>query len=217
MKEPLRKQMNRLLSALLLLFITTGFYGCASSAEIVGTWKNEDVVPQTYNRIVVAAMTDNMQVRQTLERQLVQELEKKGLQAVPSMAILPAGDLQDAESVLQKVQGEGYGGIMTVAVVEEKTDVQYVPSTTPYAPVSRFGWYNTFGGYYNYWYPTLYEPGYYERNKVYFLETNLYDTNTERLVWSAQTRTYDPATLETMADNYAQATISKMKEQNIII
>ncbi len=207
----------RMLSVMMLLFFSAGFYGCAPSAEIVGSWKNENVVPQTYNRIVVAAMTDNMQVRQALESQLVTELKAKGIDAVPSMSMLSAGSVDDAATLLGKVQGEGYGGIMTVAVVEEKTDVQYVPGTTAYAPINRFGWYNTFGGYYNYWRPTLYNQGYYERNKVYFLETNVYDTSTERLIWSAQTRTYDPATLETMANSYAEATVSKMIAENIII
>jgi hypothetical protein len=216
MKRLERTLPARVLKALIFLFLGAGIYGCASSAEIISTWKNDNITPQNYNRIIVAAMTDNMMVRQNLESELIKQLKAKGIDADPSMAILSAGDIEDPNELLQKMQGKGYGGIMTVAVVEENTDVQYVPGSAAFAPGARFGWYNTFGGYYNYWRPTLYRPGYYERNKVYFLETNLYDTNTERLLWSAQTKSYAPATLETLATNYAKATISKMAEENII-
>ncbi|HXJ68303.1 MAG TPA: hypothetical protein VNM39_05320, partial [Verrucomicrobiae bacterium] len=47
------------------------------------------------------------------------------------------------------------------------------------------GWY----GYYSMGYSYMTSPGYVEENKVYRLETNLYDAKGDKLIWSGLTET----------------------------
>ena len=59
-----------------------------------------------------------------------------------------------------------------------------------YRPL-RIPYYRRYYGYYSHVLEYVYEPGYYQRYKVVKLETNLYDTDTEEIVWSMQSRTID--------------------------
>ena len=220
MKTSIRRASQKLSYVIACIVMAAGMYSCAAPTEITGTWKSPQATAKTFNKVVVAAMTDNVQARQTIENQLQQQLEARGIQATKSIDLFPPNRMRDAESpadmMLNQMTGEGYDGILTVAVVDQETDTRYVPTAGAYAPVSRFGYYNTFRGYYGYWSPTLYNPGYYTKEKIYFLETNLYDTSNENLVWSAQSKSYDPASLQSFADNFAKITVKQMAQENII-
>lgn len=220
MKTNIKPAANKLLYTLGCLALAAVIYGCAAATQITGTWKSPEAAQKSFNRVVVAAMTENVQARQTIEDQLQAQLQARGIEAVKSVDLFPPTRTQRNESpadlMLERMNGDKYDGILTVAVVDQETETRYVPGNYAYAPVSRFGYYRTFRGYYSYWYPTLYEPGYYTQDKVYFLETNLYETNTENLIWSAQSKSYDPSSLSSFADTFAEKTVERMVQDNII-
>lgn len=216
-----RNQITRTLQSLFTLFILgAGLYGCAPSTYVTGSWKSPEATVKTYNNVVVAAMTDNVQARQAIEQQLQNQLQQRGIKATKSLDLFPPSATSrqggDPDMMLQRIQGDGYDGIVTVAVVDQETETRYVPGTAGYAPVSRFGWYGSFRGYYSYYSPTLYQPGYYTEDKIYFLESNLYDAGSEKLVWSAQSRSYDPGTVISFADEFAEVTVKQMAQDNVI-
>ncbi|GAA4432008.1 hypothetical protein GCM10023188_20100 [Pontibacter saemangeumensis] len=207
------------LSFLSMLLVGAGLYGCAPSTRITGTWKNPEVGNRDYDRIVVAAITDNIRARQTVETDMQTQLQQRGITAIRSMDLLPptvSEDGPDVNKLLQKIKDQDYGAILTVALLDEETETRYVPGNYGYAPVTRFGWYGRFRGYYTYWLPTLYEPGYYTEEKIYFLETNLYDVHTENLLWSAQSKSYSPASLRKASETLAELTASRMAQENLI-
>lgn len=220
MKTSIRSLTGGLRTALLLLLFGTGLAGCAPSTQITGSWKSPNATSQTYDKIIVAALTDDVQARQVIENNLQAQLQKQGINATKSIDVFPPALMResgsDTDMLMNRIKGDGYDAIMTAAVIDQETETQYVPGSYAYAPVTRFGWYGNFRGYYNYLYPTLYQPGYYDKDKVYYLETNLYDAQSENLLWSAQSKSYSPASLSTFADTFAEITVDKMKQDNLI-
>ena len=85
----------------------------------------------------------------------------------------------------------------------------------PISTVS-FGFYGGFYNYYNYRYPAVYDPGYYTQDKTYFLETNLYDAETEKLLWSAQSRTYNPIDIDSFSEEFAGIIVARLKKEGLI-
>lgn len=210
---------QKLLPYLTALVIGFGVYGCAASTEVTGSWRSPEATTKTYNNVVVAAMTDNVQARQVIEEQMQNQLAQRGINATKSIELFPPSANRqggDPDVMLQRMQGEGYDGIVTAAVVDQETETRYVPGNYGYAPATRFGWYNSFRGYYGHMSPMVYQPGYYTEDKVYFLEANLYDAQSENLVWSAQSRSYDPGTVTSFADEFAEVTVKQMARDNII-
>lgn len=220
MKTSIKSFTQKLLSYITVSVIALGLYGCAASTQVTGSWRSPEATTQNYNNVVVAAMTDNVQARQVIEEQMQRQLQQRGVNAIKSIELFPPSVTnrqgEDPDMMLQRIQGEGYDGIVTAAVVDQETETRYVPGNFGYAPVSRFGWYGSFSGYYGHMSPMLYQPGYYTEDKVYFLEANLYDAQTENLVWSAQSRSYDPGTVTSFADEFAEVTVKQMARDNII-
>ena len=197
------------------------FAACGPSTQITASWKNPDEsISRSVNTIFVTALTGRPTARQTIENDLAAALEKQGYTTVKSIDVLPpkfSGEANpNRDTLLSHISTTSADAILTVALIDEETESRYVPGNYGYAPVPRFGYYGTFWGYYNNWYPTLNSPAYYEEDKVYFLETNLYDARTEQLLWSAQSESYNPTSLPDFSDEFARVVISKLKDEKIL-
>lgn len=154
-----------------------------------------------------------------IETELAEELRAQGVSVSTSSELFPPNftdeNVPGREEMLETIRGNGHDAILTVAVIDEETETRYVPGTA-FAPMNRFGFYNTFWGYFNYWQPQIYDPGYYTQDKIYFLETNLYDAETQDLVWSAQSETVNPTDLERFSEGFAEVTVNAMAEDNVL-
>jgi hypothetical protein len=195
--------------------------GCKATTEITGSWKNPDVLMVgDVNTILVTALTGRTLARQAMEDELSSALNKQGYKTIKSIDVMPptlsSGQTLERSDLLSKINGTGANVILTVALIDKETETRYVPGNQGYAPISRFGYYGTFWGYYNTWYPTLYSPGYYEEDKVYFIETNLYDAKTEQLLWSAQSESYNPSSLTDFADEFAEVVVSRLEDDGLL-
>ncbi|WP_276498861.1 hypothetical protein [Pontibacter litorisediminis] len=214
------QKIKRIPTALLALLAGALLWGCTPTTRITGTWKNPEATAQNYSKVMVVALTDNVRARQTAETDMQAQLQKHGVESVRSIDMFPPTVAQkggpDVNEILSKAQEQGYEGILTIALLDEETETRYVPGSYGYTPMTRFGWYGRFRGYYTYWYPTLYDPGYYAEEKIYFLETNLYDAKTEQLQWSAQTESHSPASLRKASENLAELTINRLAQEGLL-
>ena len=195
--------------------------GCSPQTQITGSWKNDDAqLAGNLNTILVTALTGRTHARQAVENDIAAALEKKGYQTIKSIDVMPptftGGEKPDRQELISKIQDSGADAILTVALIDEETETRYVPGNYSYAPFPRFGYYGTFWGYYNTWYPVLHDPGYYEKDKVYFIETNLYDARTEQLLWSAQSETYNPTNLPDFAKQFSEVIISRLEDDGVL-
>jgi hypothetical protein len=105
--------------------------------------------------------------------------------------------------------------ILTIALLRKKTESHYVGGGY-WNPGLRYGYYNRFSDYYNNWHPSVYSPGYYAQDRVYYLETNLYDANTQQLIWAAQSKTYDPLSIDSFLKGYVQTIYDQMAKDGLI-
>ncbi len=215
----MRKNSLKIAGIIALFVIPFTLMNCGSSTQVTGSWKNPDVGPTNYTSILVTALTPNVVARRAVESQIAEQLESKGVIARPSIEVFPPNFMTDKpskEQILDKVRAEGVNGIMTVALIDSQEDTKYVPGSNMYAPYPRYGYYGSFGGYYGNYYSTFYDPGYYTTSRTYFVETNLYDVGTEDLVWSAQSKSYDPSNIESASRALGRALVYEMGDDGII-
>jgi hypothetical protein len=206
-----------LLAIVALAFIVNA---CASSTQLTGSWKNPEASGKTYHNIVVAALTENILARQEVEKDMQTQLQQRGIKSTRSIDIFPpmrGGEKgPDVNLLLEKMRGEDYDAVLTVALVDKETETRYVPGNVGYRPVTYFSWYGNFRGYYTHWYPILYEPGYYTEDKIYYLETNLYGVDNDALVWSAQSHSHSPSSMRKAAEKLAEITVNQLAKDNLI-
>jgi len=195
---------------------------CGPSQKITSSWINPDLKekPQ-YKKIFIFAMAQNPGYKATIEQDLAYAATAKKLQVVksseffqPNFTTAGASTPVDKEVILAKVREAGCDVIMTIALVDKKSETHYVPGTTAYSPYMGYGGgYGAvgFGGYYGAAYTSMYStPGYYTDDKTYFMQANLFDAATEKMIWSAQSEAYDPSKISTFSRDYSDLLVERL-------
>ncbi|SKC02316.1 hypothetical protein SAMN05660841_03703 [Sphingobacterium nematocida] len=195
------------------------FCQCASSSIITGSWTAPSVSNLKYKKVFVAALTENVPARQKVEDEIANSIQMLGTNTVKSIEVFPPDfnklGSKRSDLALKRIAETNSDAILTIALLDKTSESRYVPNTTMY-PVSRFGYYGTFGGYYDFWYGN-YNDGYYTTDKTYYLEANLYDVKTHKLIWSTQSETYNPSSLDSFLKGYKKALIEQLKKDKILV
>ncbi|MES2285116.1 MAG: hypothetical protein V4547_05455 [Bacteroidota bacterium] len=213
-----KNNIYKILAGAYALFIAVLFISCGPSTVITASWKSPSVPSEKYSRILVAALTSNTIAKVTLENEVALALGN-GINVLKSISEFPP-DIHntdsDKETIMNNAKNKNVDAILTISLINKETETRYVPGSYSYNPIVGYNYYDNFWGYYSYRYPYSYDPGYYVQDKIYFIETNLYDVETEKLIWSAQSRTYNPAGLQTFSKEFSTIIVAKMKKDGVI-
>ncbi len=163
---------------LLLLFSCT-------TTKLKSVWK--DTAYDGYiNSIMVVALAERYEVRKFFEREFVKQFKALGVEAIASADAIPEEKEVNADIIIAEALKRGTEMIMVTHLVsfDDKSVVSSGSSAsifhTDYRNVSI---YVLSTGYY--------APGI-QRTQGVTLTTKLYETKTEKLVWSATSKTLEP-------------------------
>ncbi len=190
---------------------------CSPSVRIIGSWSSPQNTNNSYTSVFVTALTKNVLARQTVEMHLEEMIQSQGISATGSFEVIPPGfnaQEADKEEILRKIREMGSEAILTVTLLDQTNETRYVPGTN-YAPIG-LGFHGRFWSYYGAYNPYMYDPGYYTTDKSYYLEANLYDTQTEEMIWSSQSETTNPASLEQFSKAFAGAVVKQLIKDGFI-
>jgi hypothetical protein len=197
---------------------------CSPSQKVLSSWVNkEELKGKKYSKVFIAVLTQNASSKTILEYDLSATLSENGYQTVKSIDAL-AGSFRDnpnltKDDVLAKVRETNCDVILTVTLLDSKTETRYVPGTSvyaSYAPYPAYGYYGGFGTYYGYYAPAIYSSGYYTTDKTYFLESNLFDADSEKILWSVQSATYNPDNIKDFSSRYCKLLVSQAKDDELL-
>ena len=91
-------------------------------------------------------------------------------------------------------------------MVSKKIVQVYVPGTAYYPPP----YYDTWPSYYGYGYRYMYAPGYIAEDEYAVIETNLYETGHDKLVWAASSETMVSDSNQSMIKSYIGIMVDTM-------
>jgi hypothetical protein len=182
-----------------------------SNTHITSSWKNDQVPPVHYSRVMVlATVPDNQRnIRQAMEHSMVEQLRHSGYNAVSALQEFGPGALQglSEQAALVKVKADQADGLITISQINSSHTRQYVPGTIYPSP---WGWGWGYGGGY-------YSPGY-VHNEVHFSwQTNFYDVNTAKVIYSVQSKSFDPTSANDLAVDYSHQIVRDMKEKGVLV
>lgn len=177
--------------------------------------------PRNFKKLMVIGMSTNVAARATFEDELVYFLRLKGINAVAASSVLPPdrGVVSEAPEVQkQMLVGEGFDGVFAISLLEKKESTKYVQGSSSYAPASFYGgYYGSFYSYYPHMYSSVYQPGYLVASQEIILNSSLFDIETGDLLWSAQSDTSDPSSIDNAANSYAKSMATQIVKRKVII
>ncbi len=204
-------------TAYLLIALAIMVQGCMST-KFQASWKAPDFDGKAYEQVLVWGLSDNVANRSTVEDEVTHFLNLKGVNTHSGADILPYDRKiipEDQKVIKKKLIEKGYDAVLTIGLKDIKEETHYVQGTGYYNPMS-YGYYGSFYGYSSYMYGSVYQPGYYSSTEMIYLETNLWDVNSGKLVWSGQSKSTSQGTVDKTANAYARAVVTELINKGIL-
>jgi hypothetical protein len=194
---------------ILFVFVAAIITGC-SSTEIIKSWKEPTatITPSPDNKLLIIALVKDETSRRVIEDELAKRI---GATASTSYNTLTTEMLKGAseEALDKKIKSDKFTHVLIMRLADIEKETSYVPGTTT-------GYYGGYRGYYGYGAGVYTNPGYYQTDKNYFVETAIYSISPDKLLWTGTTKTVNPTKLEKSVNEIADVVIEKMKSDGFL-
>jgi len=205
--------MNKGCIIFFFLFSITGCY----SSKITHSWKSPNAFGKNYEKVMVVTLANinDYELKEKMETHLVDDFIANNTKAISAFTFYGPKyfDGINETAALNKIKLDGIGAVITIVLLNKKKEKYYTPYRIHYTPYDRYN--QHFWGYYSTMYERIYEPGYYTENTEYFWESNLYDLNTKELIYSVQTKSFNPTNWSTLAHEYGKIIFEDLKRNNL--
>jgi hypothetical protein len=188
---------------------------CSSSTGATTTIPQYYRVPghegAIFKSLLVMGVGEDEDMRRLFESAFARALASDSTTAEASWERLPQSTLLTAQEIDTTIDAGGFDGVVVTRLVRVDDEREWVEGRTIRVQRARL-----FEGYYQGSYKLVHEPGYYQGSKTYRLETNVYSVSDRVLVWSAESATVDPKSVEDGIDSMTQTVAVKLKEHGLI-
>jgi len=166
---------------------------CAPKTTLLSSWLEPSFQPGHVSKVLVLGVAANNSMRRQYEDLFCAELVKEKIACISGNQWVPDPAKLDKDAIAQRARTEGVTYVIVTRVVDRQQVETYHPPTT--ASVGVYGgygpaWYGSYGSFYSTGYSYVTSPGYVTTNDVVSLETNVYGTAKEDLVWSGMSETW---------------------------
>ena len=181
--------------------------------KLTGVYKDSTYTGGSLSRVLVVGVAENLRKRKMFEQFFAEKFQSNGVKAFASSDVISGDKKLDKDTIKGEADKLGVDAVLVthLAGVEEK--VNYVPPTTTYVPAPR---YYHLGRYYSRVDGYVHEPGYYVKHKYVRLENNLYETKTEKLIWSASSEIINPISTNEIIESLCEVVMKSLRSHKLI-
>jgi hypothetical protein len=208
---------------------------CAPSQEISRTWVDREALPKVpYKSVFVIALVQQKN-KAIVESKVAKVMASRGFKVVKSTDVMPVIKQTEAgkinkEALVNSIRENNCEALYVIAVKDIKTEKIYgkvdAPSEVPthqiwdpvieYTPM-EFGYYGIYYNYMSDYQEQKYSVNEYAIDRTYFMESNLYDVASEKLIWSIQSKAFNPEDLDSFFKGYSKLLRNHLKEKGLVI
>ena len=188
---------------IIILIVTTA---CATT-KLTSVWKDSAYTGGVLEKVMVVGLSDNLRNRKMFEEVFAKEFKDNGIEAIPSFsAILLAKDL-NRDTIKDEAEKRGIDAILVTHLsdIKEK-EVQYEPLDYE---IYFYKYYRKVKQYDS-------APQSYTRVEDVRMKSNLYETKTEKLIWSASSETVDPESVNEVISSLCKAVLESLRSHKLI-
>jgi len=183
---------------------------CSTSTKLSVFWSDKNYEKGKIDKVLILGITKREAVRRTYEEDMVMRLAKFNIEGVSSADLFPIDQKLDTNAFRLHFANSGFDIVITSQLVSADKNQRYEPgySYTP-SPYSR-----GFHGYYGSSYGST---GYVITTTTLKIETHVYDTKTEGLIWSGISDTFDPSNEMDAIKSLNKALIYHLSKQGYFV
>jgi hypothetical protein len=192
---------------------------CTAPSRITSSWSPRPTTPVLFKKVIVLGLIHDRDrtLREHMEQSLAEHLRARGQEAVCACELYGPKEFDQLseKEALAKLSTSGIDGVLTIVLLDKERERYYVPGQMQYTPYGFY--YDRFWGYSRTLYWRIYSPGYYSTNTRYFWESNLYDLSDSKLLYSAQSQSFDPSSSDELGKEYGKLIVDDMVGKGIIV
>jgi hypothetical protein len=200
-----------LYSALLISSILV--VSCATSKKtFTNEWRDVSYTGHLGNVLVMGTAKEPV-FRKMFEDEFVKSLKVHGTDAVASHTIVASDEMLDKEAILEKIKGQEVDTVLVTRLirwsVKKETGDTYEPPPSYYRLNDYY--FQSFG-----YGSESHFSRYSGRDEIILLETNLYDTNSEKLIWSGLFRKKFTEAVNKEIASFIKVVMKKLSDEKFV-
>ncbi len=182
--------MQAIVAANLILLLSLIVAGCAAT-QVQQVWADQTYQKGHLKSVLIVVLVYNPSTRRMFESEFAKYFKYRGINAIESFRDLEIESLSgDAlrDAILEKMRENGSDTVLLTRVVDRNTKEDIIPGMTITAGIGMWG--ASAAAVYTFPGPsTPTTQGYSHEETFLGLVTNVFDTQTEKLIWSIRTET----------------------------
>jgi len=194
-----------------VLLICAALVASCATTQINAIWKEASYHAQP-TRIMVIGVAKNPLNRRLFEDEFARQIRARSTEAIASYTVLSDKLQDDQAAIAAKVKELHADAILVTRLVRKKTVKMYVPGTVYYPPP----YYGTWPDYYGYGYRHFHSPDYVTESEYAIIETNLYESGNDKLVWAASSESLLNDSSEYLIKSYIGVMVKAMAESGLL-
>jgi len=201
------KEMRAGKQVALFLFVCFCLQASCATTKMTDAWRDDDF-RGTIRKVVVVGIFKEPDTRKIFEDEFADRLRARGVDATASHKIVSDAEMPDKDVVIGKIRKLGADAVLVTRVLDLESVKSHVPGKAFVVP-SYYGYY---GAYYTY----SYRPGYTKQEGNAYMETNLYNTGDEKLIWSGRSNTKLSATRYELIQAFVKTMIDGLSDAKLV-
>ncbi len=184
-----------------------------TSTKLSSRWSDNQYQDGPLRSILVIGLFDSDVNRRVLEEGLIDRLAKNGVTAIPSFRLVPdLGETDEEQELKQLVADSGAEAVLIARLKGIDKEETVVPPRVDWVPSVGYGYY----GYFQTAYHAVYQPGYTRVDTIVRLESKLFSTPNDRLIWAGDTDSFNPESAAVVVREVADTIVSDMEESGLV-
>ena len=203
----------RLYLLFLYLAVAILLSSCASTS-LTNAWHDQSYSgTNSLDDVLVIAVTEEETSRRLYEDGFVAKLAESGVRGVPSYSL----QISDIEPTKQAVQTAVAMANARFVLITRHLTTDKKQHYSPPQPLYVDPYYSRVHSYYPMAYREVrYSPGYTYTVTTVSIESNLYDAQTEKLIWSAQSKSVDPKMSKSYFDGLVNVFAKDLQDKKFL-
>src|SRR6187549_3355255 len=203
---------------IILMLCAVVLFSCQTS-KITNTWVEKSVTPKKYSKILVlGVLKDNdRELQSKMEKHLAGDLNDLGYSAFAASDVFPLGTFVkgDTAKAIEALNSKGFDAVLTVVLLNKEKEKHYVPGRVMYTPYAPY--HDRLDLYYYSMYDRIQTEGYYTTDTKIFWESNFYDRESKKMIYSSQTESFDLGSKDDLAHYYGVLLANNLVKSKIRI
>jgi len=195
--------------SILALFILTS---CAPT-KLTKVYKDNAYTGGMINSVLIVGVSENLTNRKMFEQHFKEQFTQNGVKAFSSSEVISPDEELNKDTIKGTAEKLGADAVLVTHLVGVEEKEEYIPPTYTGVPGPQYA---HLGRHYDRVYGTYVEPGYYVKHEYVRLENNLFETKTEKLIWSSASETINPKSVNETIETLCKVVMKSLRKNDLI-